>query len=92
MNRARELIRCELLRAEKNLFTFRLFLTVASYAGITIWLNAIRQTAATWLLWALIGVQLFLFLTIFVVSSPAPSTMQEPKLVALDSTYLESNQ
>lgn len=51
------------------MFMFRLLLTVVSYAAITIWLNAIRQTVPVLLLWLLIGVQLFLFLTIFVVSS-----------------------
>ena len=69
MNRATEIITREILRAEKNLFIFRLFLTVACYVGITVWLNAIRQTASTWLLWTLIVLQLFFFLTIFVVSS-----------------------
>ena len=51
------------------MFIFGLFITVVSYAGISIWLNAIRQSTAIWMLWLLIGVQLFLFLTIFVVSS-----------------------
>jgi hypothetical protein len=69
MNRAIEIITREILRAEKNLFIFRLFLTLACYIGITVWLNAIRQTASTWLLWTLIALQLFIFLTIFVVSS-----------------------
>lgn len=69
MNRATEVITKEVLRAEKNMFIFRLVITVVSYAGMTIWLNAIRQSAPVWLLWLLIGVQMFLFLTIFVISS-----------------------
>jgi hypothetical protein len=69
MNRVAELITREVLRAEKNMFIFRLLVAAASYVGITFWLSAIRQTAATWFLWCLIGLQLFLFLTIFVVCS-----------------------
>jgi hypothetical protein len=69
MNRVAELITREVLRAEKNVFIFRLLIAAASYVGITFWLNAIRHTAATWFLWCLIGFQLFLFLSIFVVCS-----------------------
>ena len=69
MNRATEVITSEVLRAEKNVFIFRLVITVISYTGITIWLNAIRQTTPVWMLWLLIGVQIFLLLTIFVISS-----------------------
>ena len=69
MNRAAEIVTREVLRAEKNLFILRMFLTVIAYVGITFWLNAVRQTVAAWLLWTLIAVQLFLFLTIFVMSS-----------------------
>jgi len=68
MNRATEIITREILRAEKNLFIFRLFLTVACYVGITLWLNTVRQTISAWLLWTFIAIQLFLFFTIFVVS------------------------
>jgi len=66
MNRAIELITKDILRAEKNLFIFRLLITVISYVGITFWLNAIRQTASITFVWVLIGIQIFLFLTIFV--------------------------
>ena len=69
MNRATEVITRKVLRAEKNMFIFRVTIAAASYVGITFWLNAIRQTAATWFLWCLVGSQLFLFLTIFVVCS-----------------------
>lgn len=69
MNRTIEIITHEVLRAEKNLFILRIFLIVIAYVGITFWLNAVRLTVATWLLWTLIAFQLFLFLTIFVVSS-----------------------
>lgn len=68
MNRAVEIITREVLRTEKNLFILRMFLTSVGYVGITFWLNAVRQTVAAWLLWTLIAVQWFLFLTIFVVS------------------------
>jgi hypothetical protein len=42
MNRASEIITREALRAEKNIFIVRMFLTVAGYVGITIWLNGVR--------------------------------------------------
>ena len=67
MNRVAELIKKEVLRAEKNMFIFSLLVVAASYIGITFWINAIRQTAAIWFVWCLIGLQLFLFLTVFVV-------------------------
>ncbi len=69
MNRAVEIITRKVLRAEKNLFILRMFLILSAYVGLTLWLNAVRQTVPTWLLWTLIAIQLFLFLTIFVVSS-----------------------
>jgi hypothetical protein len=78
MNRATEVIKREVLRAEKNMFIFRLLITVASYTGITMWLNAIRQSTSEGILWLLIGVQLFLFLTIFVVSSLRMRQCQTP--------------
>ncbi len=78
MNRATELVKGEVLRAEKNIFLFRLSITVVSYVGITIWLNAIRQTASSWFLWLFIGIQIFLFLTIFVVSSLRLRQCQKP--------------
>ena len=69
MNRVTEYITRTVLRAEKNSFIFRLLLVIVGYVGITLWLNAIRQVAAIWLVWCLIGLQLFLFITIFVVCS-----------------------
>ncbi len=69
MNRAAEVIKREIMRGEKNKFIFLLLVVALSYVGVTFWLNAIRQTAAIWLVWCLIGLQLFLFLTIFVVCS-----------------------
>lgn len=78
MNRAAELITTEVLRAEKTAFIFRLVVAVVSYAGITIWVNAIRQSTSTLFLWFLIGVQLFLFLTIFVVSSLRMRACRKP--------------
>ena len=78
MNRVAEIVTTEVLRAEKTAFIFRLVVTVVSYAGITIWLNAIRQSTSTFFLWLLIGVQLFLFLTIVVVSSLRMRACRKP--------------
>ncbi len=69
MNRVTGLIAREILRTEKNLFTFRLLAVLASYAGVTYWLNSIRHSAALSVVWCMIGLQLFLYLTIFVVCS-----------------------
>lgn len=52
---------------EKNVFIFKLFLVLVGYVGTTLWLNAIRQSAAIWFVWVLIALQLFLFISIFVV-------------------------
>ena len=64
--RANELIKREVLRVEKNTFIFWLFLVPAGYVGTTLWLNAIRQSAALWFVWVLIVLQLFLYFSIFV--------------------------
>jgi hypothetical protein len=69
MSRVHDIIAKEVLRMEHGAFIFRLLLTIAAYVGITFWLNAIRQSAPIWFVWVLIAVQLFLFLTIFVVCS-----------------------
>lgn len=69
MNRVTHVITNGILRGEKNLFIFRVIFTVIAYVGITFWLNAIRQTAAIWFVWLPIGIQISLFLTIFVVCS-----------------------
>lgn len=69
MSRANELITKEIVRGEKNVFIFRLLSTVISYVGITFWLNAIRQMASITFVWILIGIQIFLFLSTFVVCS-----------------------
>jgi len=69
MSAGNELIKREVLRAEKNAFIFRLFLVLAGYVGTTLWLNAIRQNAALWFVWVLIVPQLLLFFSIFVVCS-----------------------
>ena len=67
MNAAQELIKKEVLRAEKNFFIVRLFLALAAYVGITLWLNAIRQSAALWFVWVLIVLQFFFYFSIFVI-------------------------
>jgi len=69
MSAGNELIKREVLRAEKNAFIFRLFLVLAGYVGTTLWLNAIRQSAALWFVWVLIVPQLLFYLSIFVVCS-----------------------
>ena len=69
MNHATKVITNEVLRTEKSIFIFRLLFTVVCYVGITFWINTIRQTASLWFVWLLIGIQIFLFCTIFVVCS-----------------------
>jgi hypothetical protein len=69
MSRVHELLTNEVLRTEHRAFVFRFVLTIAAYVGTAFWLNSIRQTAALWFVWVLIVVQLFFFLTIFVVCS-----------------------
>ena len=64
--KANELIKREVLRAEKNTFIFWVFLVLAGYVGTTLWLNAIRQSAALWFVWVLIVLQLLFFFSIFV--------------------------
>lgn len=69
MSRVHELIKREILRAEKNIVIFRLFVCLAGYVGTTLWLNAIRQASALWFVWILIGLQFFFLISIFVVCS-----------------------
>ena len=64
--RANELIKREVLRAEKNAFIFWFFLALVGYVGTTLWLNAIRQHAALWFVWVLIVLQLLFYFSIFV--------------------------
>jgi hypothetical protein len=61
-----EFIKSEILRGEKNLFIVRLFFVLAGYIGITLWLNAIRQSAALWFVWVLIIPQFFFYFSIFI--------------------------
>ena len=79
MNRAAEVITREILRAEKNIFIFRLTVAAGSYLGITLWLNAARQTILAAVLWFFIGLQLFLFLTIFVICSLRMRQCRKPR-------------
>jgi hypothetical protein len=69
MSRVHDLITNEVLRMEHRAFVWRFVLTIAAYVGTTLWLNSIRQTAVLWFVWVLIFVQLFFFITIFVVCS-----------------------
>lgn len=64
-----EFIKKKVLRLEKNIFIFKLFLVLVGYVGATLWLNAIRQGATIWFVWVLIALQIFLFISIFVVCS-----------------------
>ena len=66
MSKITEMIKKEVLRAEKNFFIFKLFFAIAGYVGMTLWLNAIRQSAALWLVWFLIALQLLFYFSIFV--------------------------
>lgn len=69
MSIVNDFIEGEVLKMERSAFIFRLFLVIVGYLGVTLWLNTIRQTAAIWLVWVLIALQLFFFLSIFVVCS-----------------------
>lgn len=69
MSTVNDAIKREVLRAEKNIFIFNLFLVLTGYVGTTLWLNAIRQSASIWFVWVLIALQFFLFISIFVVCS-----------------------
>lgn len=69
MNRVNDVISNEVQKMAHGVFVLRLILTIGAYAGVTFWLNAIRQTSAIWFVWVLIAVQLVLFLSIFVVCS-----------------------
>jgi hypothetical protein len=66
MSTVNELMKREVLRAQKNIFIFSLFLVLAGYIGTTLLLNAIRQSAVLWFVWVLIVLQLFLYFSIFV--------------------------
>jgi len=69
MSRVHDLITKQILRGEHISFFCRLLFSIGFYAAISFWLNAIRQTAPIWFVWVLIGVQVFFFITIFVVCS-----------------------
>ena len=66
MSTGYELIKREILKNEKADFIGRLFFVLAGYIGTTLWLNAIRQSAARWFIWLLIILQLCFFFSIFV--------------------------
>jgi hypothetical protein len=67
--RKRLVVSNEVQKMAHGAFVLRLILTIGAYAGVTFLLNAIRQTSEIWFVWVLIAVQLFLFLSIFVVCS-----------------------
>jgi TPR repeat protein len=69
MNRATEIVKREILRTEKNRYILNLFMVIAGYVGVTLWVNSVRQSASDWLLWTLVVIQLLLVLALFVVSS-----------------------
>jgi hypothetical protein len=71
MTSVNNLIERKILRAEKNIFIFTLFVFAAGYVGTTWWLNSLRQNLSTptAILWVLIGVQFFCLISLFVMSS-----------------------
>ena len=58
----------EVLRMERRFFVVRFLGALGAYTVVTIWLNAIRQTVSTGILWGLILLQSVLFISVFVVS------------------------
>lgn len=66
-NGARDFISSELLRIERRVFAGKLLVGTFGYVGVTLWFNAVRQTAAISLVWVLIALQLACFFVIFVV-------------------------
>ena len=58
----------EVLKIENRSFWFRILACSIGYLVITLWLNSIRASAALWLLWLLIIIQLTLYLSIFITS------------------------
>lgn len=64
-NKVSNFVKGEVLKLERNSFTFRIFAIVVSYAAMTLWLNAIRTTAPLWFVWVLIIIQLLLYCSIF---------------------------
>lgn len=67
-NKANDFIKSEVLRMERNSFIFRIIATAVGYAGITLWLNAVRTTASLWFVWVLIVIQFALYFSIFIAS------------------------
>jgi hypothetical protein len=61
-------IKTKVLKLERYSFGFCILSIVIGYAGITLWLNAIRATAAHWFVWVLIVIQFTLYFSIFIVS------------------------
>jgi len=53
------------LRHERTSFAVRVIAAAMGYAGVTLWLNAIRATAHLWFVWILIIVQFALYFSIF---------------------------
>ena len=66
MSTGYELVKREILKNEKADFIGRLIFVLAGYIGMTLWLNAIRQSAAQWFVWVLIILQLYFFFSIFI--------------------------
>lgn len=58
----------EVLKIENRSFWFLILACSIGYLVITLWLNSIRASAALWLLWLLIIIQLTLYLSIFITS------------------------
>jgi hypothetical protein len=58
----------EIAKGERNAFIFWLIIIVASYTGITFWLNTVRATWPIWFVWVMIIVQFILYFSIFISS------------------------
>ena len=56
------------LQGDRNAYMSSMTLVVIGYAGITFWLNEIRENSSLWLVWMLIIIQLILYFSIFVIS------------------------
>jgi hypothetical protein len=66
--KAKDFIKTEILKAERNMFVFHILGTLIGYVGITLWLNAIRTTVSLWFVWILIIIQFLLYCLIFSTS------------------------
>lgn len=74
-NNSSNFIKTETLKLERRLFFGKVISIVIGYAGITLWLNAIRTTWPIGLVWVLIVIQFILYFSIFVTSYQRSKTL-----------------